>query len=226
MKESQDYNIKSEMKKQLHKIFVGTVLLLLTSHFVFGQLVIKGPTCITTGTVYEYIVSGDTSSITPFQICVSGGTIVNSPNNDTCINQQKLPSTILVTWNSLTLDTGALLVSSSLDTFQLPVSYSQALQPGLIDSNFKVQFIDTTSSPVLIMCAPASEGSCSPVYSYQWQQSSDGIVWTNITAANDSNLNIASFSLQKAYYRRQVTETVSGTIAYSDIAAVFVSTQD
>jgi hypothetical protein len=210
------------MINRLYKVLVVITVLLLNGNFGFGQIAIKGPTCITTATVYEYIITGDTSSITPFQLCVSGGTILNSANNDSCIQQQKLPGRVLVVWNDTTPDSRNLLLSSSLGNFQLTTSFTPALQPGFIDSAYKVQFVNSDSLPPSIICSPSSGGSCSPAYAYQWQQSSDGITWIDIQGANNSSLSIPDSQLESAYFRRRVTETASGTIACSDIAAVFV----
>ena len=91
-----------------------------------------------------------------------------------------------------------------------------------INSAAKTQIIEIDSLPAIITCGIASGGSCSPLYAHQWQQSVNGISWTPIPGANGSSLSIITPLAESSYFRRQVTETSSGTIAYSDIAVVFI----
>ncbi|MGC4036058.1 MAG: DUF6443 domain-containing protein [Chitinophagaceae bacterium] len=73
--------------------------------------------------------------------------------------------------------------------------------------------------------AGASGGSCSPSYSYQWQSSPNNVTYTNISGATATTYNFSSALTATTYYRRMVTETVSSTVAYSNVATVTVMPQ-
>jgi hypothetical protein len=65
-------------------------------------------------------------------------------------------------------------------------------------------------------------GNCAPSYGYQWQQSFDDLSWTDIKDAILPNLEFVAPLDQTTYYRRKVTETISSSVEYSDIAIVLV----
>ncbi|HEV2354291.1 MAG TPA: hypothetical protein VGR89_08610 [Puia sp.] len=96
------------------------------------------------------------------------------------------------------------------------------LSGGTIDSIGKSQAIPYDSVPSAITCPPATGGSCSPSYQYQWQESVDRVSWQDITGATSQNLAPAQSLQQGTFFRRKVTDSTSGTIAYSDIASVDV----
>lgn len=191
-----------------------------------GQLTISGSTCIMAGTVYQYVISntGDTSA--SMQVCISGGVIANGGNNPiTCTSPTTSLHKILVVWNDSAIDAGTLTVTSSTGNTSLNVHFAGSLQPGTIDSASKTQIIYTSGVPNTITCSADSGGSCSPLYTYQWQRSTDMFDWVDIPNALNASFTTDSTVTQSTYYRRKVTEKTSGSIGYSDVASVFVVIQ-
>jgi hypothetical protein len=210
------------MRKIFYHIYCFTVLLF-SGTAVYGQVTISGPSCVVAGTVYQYTIRGQWDSTSTMQVCITGGLVQDSAgNSSTCTIQGTPLKAILVTWNDSASDTGSLSLTSSIGNTTLNVHFTQPLLPGSIDSASKVQMIGNDSVPMTITCSFDSGGSCSPIYVYQWQQSSDMVSWSDITGASSQNLSIDSGLTQSAYFRRKVTETVSGSVGYSDAAAVFV----
>lgn len=88
--------------------------------------------------------------------------------------------------------------------------------PGTITPNYLV--ITSGTSPGVISGNAATGGNCSGSYSYQWQSSTNGTTWTNITGA--TSLTYTPGTLTSAtWYRRQVT---CGTDLESSNAAQIV----
>jgi len=88
-------------------------------------------------------------------------------------------------------------------------SYCQ-LVPGTITPSSSV--LTSGSSPGLLTCTPAKGGSCGGVYSYQWQSSTDGVNFSNITG--DTSLYYSPGNLTTTTYY-QLSVTCSGQTAYS-----------
>jgi len=192
---------------------------------VFSQPGFSGPTCVLPGVIYQYkIVDASASTIQlNTQICIHGGSIVDRSGNQlsNCTQSTEPLATILVMWNDTT--NASISISTSEGSKSLIVNITTQLQAGVVDSLIKEQnFSDTASIPSTIVCSPAKGGSCSPNYTYQWQQSSDAMVWTDLAASTGQNLSFSSSVKQTFYYRRKITETNSGTIGYSDVAVVAV----
>jgi hypothetical protein len=185
----------------------------------FAQVTISGPTCTNPSTQYQYTISGSWGQTTNMSWCVSGGTIVGF---GTCGSGTPLPS-IQVTWNT-GVTSGTVTLNSSAGNSTLNVSVIATLNGGAISSN-KTQTINYSQIPAGINCSSASGGACSPSFSYQWQQSTDNVTFTNISSATGVNMSFSTGLLQTMYYRRMVTETSSSSTAYSDVATVFVNPQ-
>jgi hypothetical protein len=64
-----------------------------------------------------------------------------------------------------------------------------------------------------------------PSYSYQWQQSTDNVNFSDISGQTSLSLTFSAPLTITTYYRRKVTETVSGSVAYSNSATVTVMPQ-
>ncbi len=195
------------------------LLLVFTGFLGKSQVNISGPTCVNPSTQYQYTISGNWSQGTNMSWCISGGTIVGY---GTCRSGTPLPS-VQVTWNT-GISSGTVTLNSSIGNKTLSVSIAATLSGGTISTN-KTQTINYNHVPAGINCSAASGGTCSPSYSYQWQQSTDNVNFTAISGATALNLSFSSSLLQTMYYRRLVTETVSGSTAYSDVATVFVNPQ-
>jgi len=189
----------------------------------FCQVSVTGPECVMPGTVYQYKISGNWDSLSTMQICISAGTIADSTTTNSCTATGAPLATVLVKWNDSLSNTGSIKVASSIGASTLIVSFSHPLFPGSIDSLSRNQFSGIDSIPSSIYCQPAAGGSCSPSFIYQWQQSGDMVSWTDIGGAQGQNLSFSFPLHETAFFRRKVTETVSGTIQYSDIATVNVN---
>lgn len=204
-----------------YSCFIFTGILSGTS--AFAQVSITGPQCVMAGTVYQYTIQGNWDSSSTMQVCISSGTIADSAGTHSCTGSGGAPlATVLVKWNGSASDAGAISLTSTKGSSTLSVNFAGPLLPGSIDSMSKTQIIAADSIPSAINCSADKGGSCSPSYSDQWQQSPDMVSWTDIAGANGQDLSFSSPPVQTTFYRRKVTETVSGTIAYSDEAVVNV----
>jgi len=183
-----------------------------------AQVGISGPTCVTPGTVYQYLITGNWDSTAFMSICINGGIIQTS--GDSCTPQGAPVGQVLVSWT--TMGNGTIVVTSSLGNAGMNVTVVAPLTPGSMDSLSRAQMLAPGDTPANITCSAASSGACSPSYSYQWQRSFDRVSWEILDGVTGLSLTVDSALTQSTYYRRQVTEISSNTIAYSDIAAVFV----
>jgi hypothetical protein len=209
-----------------NNIFYRSCLALVSILFLArgnAQISISGSTCVVPGTIYQYVIDGNFDSGSSAQICITAGSILDSANGSVeCLPSGKPINRVLVKWNDSAAVNGALNLTSSAGKASIRVQFTRALQPGLVDSSSKLQIIGLHEVPLPITCYPDSGGSCSPSYSHQWQQSQDRVNWSDISLARGQTLTIESPLTQSTYYRRKVTETVSGSIGYSDVASVFV----
>ena len=190
---------------------------------LIAQLSIKGPSCVVPGVIYQYEISNSNkwAATSKMKVCIDGGIVADMEQSKrkNCTDNDAPLSAVRVIWNNVSKT--SITISSSAGTKTMTVSITQQLQPGVI-SNKEQNLLDTTHTPAMISCPAVIGGSCSPVYSYQWQQSADAIRWKDIYGATGQNLSFTDAQKQTGYYRRQVIEKGSGTIAYSDIAEVLV----
>ena len=189
-------------------------LLFLFSGQSSAQVSLEGPVCIVVGLPYQYNVNNkgvDTS----FRFCISGGTIADV--DTTCSDIENF-SFIRVVWTDST--GGSISLVSSTGTTSLAVSIAKKLEPGEIDSAFKIQNVLPGSIPFTIPCSEATGGSCSAVYVYQWEQSADGIRWQPIPDAESAQLTFNAPVTEVTYYRRKVTDQNGNSEDFSDIAIV------
>ena len=208
------------MSKGLKIIFQAT-LILMVAISGFSQVTITGPTCVIPGVIYQYKIQGKWIATSNMQACISNGSIADSNSVNSCTPQSGAPlATVLVTWNRGS--SGSLQLKSTVGSTSLSVNITSVLFPGNIDTTISRQTIGTKAIPSLIKCSVATGGSCNPVYDYQWQQSIDMVNWSDIKGATGQNLNFTSLIPQSSFFRRKTTETVSGTIAYSNSAMVDV----
>jgi len=184
----------------------------------FSQLSISGPACVVAGTVYQYIFSGVPAGASNMQVCITGGTVAGTDSS--CHNGTPV-SFIRIVWN--TTATGSIAVSGAAGNASLSVNKTSMLLGGKIDSLSRVQAVHAGQLPSTIVCSDAGGGNCSPVYTYQWQQSSDGMHWSNMTGMVSKQLKLSSGVMATIYYRRNVMETVSKTEQFSDPAIVLVT---
>src|SRR5579862_2782522 len=209
----------SLLKKAAH-CFAISLVIILNSLSVIGQVSISGPTCVIPGVIYQYTISGSWDPNSTMQLCVSGGIIADSTDTTTCTPAGGAPlSAVTVIWSGNS--NGLLTLTSSIGNTSLNINLTQALAPGVLDST-GYQAIAYDTIPETINCSPDSGGFCSPSYADQWQQSLDQVTWTDIAGATSQNLNFTSPLPQTTFFRRKVVESGSGSIAYSNPAAVFV----
>ena len=206
------------MYKQIKKMFIFFVLLaIVISSEVSSQVSITGPGCVTPGTTYQYMIGGSLDSAVARQVCVTGGVIGDSASS--CQSGFGF-SLVKIIWSTGSTS-GVINITSSEGNGFLNVVVTPTLQGGMIEST--TQTIDHDSIPLTLTCQSASGGSCSPVYGYQWQQSSDQASWVDVTGASGSNLIFLGAINQTIFYRRKVIETNSSSIGYSTVATVFVN---
>jgi hypothetical protein len=189
-----------------------------------AQVTITGPSCVIAGTVYQYSISAKWDSTSTMHICVNGGIIADSSlgDNNTCTPSGAPVARMLVIWNDSASNNGSLSLTSSLGNASFAVHFTDPLLPGSIDSVTGNQQIGYDSIPATIICSIDTGGSCSPSYSYQWQQSLDQVNWVNVDGANSMNLTIQAPLVQTMFYRRKVIDINSSTVGYSNVASVFV----
>jgi len=168
-------------------------------------------------TTYQYIISGIPTGATSIQVCINGGVIATTDSS--CYNGVPVPY-VRVKWNSLS--SGSVTVSVNGTNASLTATVCDVLKTGKIDSASRMQIIRTGTNPSFIYCGLSTGGNCSPVYNYQWQQSSNGISWNDIAGATTKDLQFSTVLTSSAYYRRKTTETTGNSLVYSDIAIVSV----
>jgi hypothetical protein len=199
---------------------VFIIILLFIKTNLYSQVSIHGPNCVVPGITYTYNIQGNWDSLSTMKVCLTGGVIADSTDTATCTSTSAPLNAVTVIWNKVT--NASFKVTSTLGGSTLPVVVTTSLYGGLLDTITKVQMIAEDSVPAAIICTEASGGACSPSYTYQWQTSRDMVSWNSMAGATNKNLRIDSSLTQSVYYRRKVVENTSGSVAYSDVASVFV----
>lgn len=185
---------------------------------LYAQPEIKGASCVIAGTEYDYFISGSPDSLTGISICIKGGTFTDTKDKCKTI---KPHSSVRINWDEK-VNKPELSISYTGGNSLLAVNVTDSLFGGDITTNIKKQRLKYDSTASVINCSPASGGSCSPVYVYQWQWSDNALSWTDIAGANQPDLPSQGKLKEPLFYRRKVTDISSGNIGYSAIATVFV----
>jgi hypothetical protein len=183
-----------------------------------AQVSVNGPTCVLPGVIYQYTFSGNWDSSSVMQVCLSGGTL--SGSGTTCTSNGAPISFVRVVWDSVAQ--GALQVSSSLGNSTTSVTMAASLTGGALDSVSRQLIMAAAILSGTIHCAAASGGACNAHLTYQWQQSSDGELWSDIPGATSQDYPFALALKQTTYFRRRTTDTASTLISYSDQAMAVV----
>lgn len=184
----------------------------------FGQVNITGPTCVTPSTEYQYNINANWIDSSDLQVCVHGGVLNNSAS---CYAGRPI-SFIRIIWAGGN-DTNKIVIHSTTGDTSLSVSIASLITGGSIDSLSRMRLIDTAIIPATITCSAPLGGNCSPVYTFQWEQSLNNMNWSEINGANSQHLQFSSAVAQTTYYRRKTTEKFSGTEGYSNIAILVVN---
>ncbi len=111
----------------------------------------------------------------------------------------KITNTAYMKMLGITPDPGAQVIVNCTGT-------SSSLLPGTISAN---QFICNGTVPAAFTITAPSGGT--PSYNYQWQSSPDGITWTNINTATNTNYSVPSLTAT-TWYRRKVTDAAAGSV--------------
>ena len=198
--------------------FLVRYLLAISFLFIIGkaQSQVVGATCVAAGPTYYYHVLTGTGT---FTYCVNGGTV---PGGSTCGSGTNT-LTIGVVWNT-GITTGTITCSVSPT---LTATMAATLVGGSITANAS-QNIYYNTVPAAISCAASSGGTCSGVttsYSYQWQQSTNNVTYTDISGATSQNLTPTTALTQTTYFRRSVSSSATGAVVYSGVATAFVYPQ-
>lgn len=209
----------SEYLSRVQKRLFFSLSIFLTS-IAFGQVSIKGATCVVTGLVYQYDITGEWKQNDKISICIEGGILTES--NTTCIDKQSV-SFIRVKWGE-NKTSGKITVNSQEGTADISVNIALSFNAGSIETPER-QTVTATKIPTSLSCTEARGGNCSPSFSYQWEQSFDRLHWVTLSGATARNLSFTVPLAQTTFFRRRVLESKSHTIGYTNQVAVFVIPQ-
>ena len=205
-----------QYKSTTKRLLISLSLLFALANKGLSQISVGGPNCAQQNVEYTYYVSGSYNFSDYFQWQITGGVEVNSNTN--YIGGYGMNS-IRVKFSS----TGSISVSTSSGGYaNLNVTVFGSLAAGSLTSNIS-QTINYNAFPGTINCSVASNGSCSPTYNYQWEQSTDGTNWSDMSGKTSQNLSFSSGLTQTSYFRRRVNESYSGSVGYSGTATVYVN---
>ncbi|MBC7688260.1 MAG: hypothetical protein H7211_08790, partial [Aquabacterium sp.] len=202
----------------LNHLLIITICTAITTS-THAQISITGPTCVTVGTSYNYTISGNWTTSTSMQWCITGGVVTGSTN--TCKTATPYPN-ISVTWTSSGSGSISLSTTNPSDGASKAVTVTQALTPGLLTSGKTQNITYNTIPPTALNCPTAIGGYCTPSFTYVWQSSIDNLNFNDIAGASGLSFTITTTLTQTTYYRNKVTEINSNTIGYSDVATIFV----
>ncbi|MDR3714031.1 MAG: hypothetical protein P4L51_14520 [Puia sp.] len=198
------------------------VFFLLAGHFYSpfagAQVTVSGPGCVLPGLGYQYSIQAGWSGNATLQVCVTGGILADSSTH--CRNGSPV-SFVRIIWDS-SASAGSISITSSAGNSTQQVTIAQPLQAGALDPQDTLQYLTNASLPIALHCAAATGGSCSPSYVYQWQQSEDAMNWTDTAGVTGQDFLFSATLPISKYYRLKVTESISGSIDYSVIAAILV----
>ena len=196
--------------------FVQKLLL----HMLFGLLTwsavsaqsISGTSCLpkASSIYYTYSLNYPGSS---YSWSVVGGADFSGHTSGTCSSSSCYVNII---WTS-TATSGYITIPGAT----LNVTMYTPLVPGSISAPFPT--IAFNAIPPTYTCPAATGGYCSPTYAYQWQSSLDGTNFSDISGATGLNLSFSTGLVQSTYYRRRVTVGTIGTVAYSNVGQVTIS---
>ncbi len=203
----------------MKKILLPYLLFSFVAYASRAQGSITGPECVVSGTEYLYVIVADTVSNSDFQVCITGGAI---PGTNTTCASGSYSASFRVIWNP-NISSGEIVLTSSMGKLTKTVTITKPLEGGVLDISMHTQVLGYNLVPGNFYCSPASGGGCSTKYSYQWQQSSDKVIWTDIKGANDLLLVLSNPLVQSSFFRRKVVETISNNIAYSNVVTVYVA---
>lgn len=181
---------------------------------------LTGPDCVVAGIPYQYLIVGSRDTTLRVKVCVTGGKLVDSSS---CTATGQNPPFVQVVWSLGSVH--ELKLQTTAGTDNLPVMLTNGLTGGEVAENDRIQFYDSTKMQVLFPCSPATGGSCSPVYLYQWQQSENGQTWQPVNGAMGKDLVLSGVQHKNLFYRRMVREVKGGMVSYSNEVQLIASNQ-
>jgi RHS repeat-associated protein len=188
----------------------------------WSQITISGPTCVIAGTQYTYTISGSWNS--SYTMTWSSTGAFSGASTGTPLPQ------VHITWNSgssgnVNLNMKNPVTDQTWFAPQLNITIAAAFTVGPIISG-SPQSIPYNTLPANILCSQPAGGTCgTPSYTYQWQQSTDNINFTNLSGATSQTLTFSTGLTSTHYYRCLQTETNSGSSGYTGSATVIVYPQ-
>lgn len=212
--------MRKQYTSMIKKLAISFSLLFILGKAGFSQIYIGGTNCAQINTEYTYYLAGSYNWNDYIQWTISGGVSVNT---NTGLDGGTGMNSIRIRFHS-----GSAYITASTssgDYTYFNVEMFSPLSPGAISSNVS-QTIDYNTAPSAINAYAASYGSCNPIHNYQWQKSTDGINWSDISGKTGLNISFsypADAVQQTTYYRRRVYESYSGSTAYTNNATVFVN---
>lgn len=209
------------MRKQFNTI-KKNLLLLSIAFTAFGnsikaQVSVSGPQCIIQGITYQYTINGNWNNSSTVKVCLTGGRLLSG---EKCSPDSMKATSVFVVWSDTSYR--KLDVTSSSGNTSIIVLATTDLKGGGINESDRVKVYDSTVNSYTFHCQVASGGSCTPVYSYQWQKSEDALNWTNISSATGKDLHFSGSIIVNTFFRRVTMETNSNTVAYSDTGILAV----
>lgn len=184
-----------------------------------AQVQLKGATCILPGVAYQYEMSAPCKSEESIRVCIEGGLIMVT--SDSCY-VGKWPPYIRVVWFENAKKYSIAIVNSACSEY-FPINVMKELKGGQISSDNKLQPVTKLELARTIVCTEASGGSCDNQFKYQWEISDDNLHWVEIRGADSKDFIIKETYKQSTFLRRKVIETVSNSIAYSDVAIIAIT---
>jgi RHS repeat-associated protein len=125
------------------------------------------------------------------------------------------PGQVASTWYEVVqYSNGVSVTSSPVELIVRPQVF-----PGAITPSYLV--ISSGTSPGTLTGNAATGGSCSGSYTYQWQSSTNGTTWTNISGADSLGYTPGALT-SSMWYRREVTCETDNE--YSNAAQIVVGT--
>lgn len=184
---------------------------------LFGQTEVSGATCVIPGVSYQYIIKSSWEQTDILQVCIRGGVLSTGGQ---CTPAGTKPSFVTIIWSDSLLK--RIDLSSSNGNSNLIIQSTTQLNAGSIEVNDTLKTYDVSIPYYVFRCTEATGGSCSPHYTYQWQKSTDGINWQNISGSVTKDLQFSGVLKITTQFRRVTAEAGSNTIAYSNAALLLV----
>jgi hypothetical protein len=172
----------------------------LANTFCTGDDVIITSTSSIPGSNFEFFVNG-----TSYQDSTLGtfSPTLNAPN---AINGGDIVTVIVTTPGGCSSTSSLTMIENIITPQAVPTTVSPTICSGDIPT------------PIVV-----AAGSASGTISYQWQNSTDNITFTNIAGAQSSTYTATTGITTTTYYRRQINSTLNGVVCSAESGSVRVN---